>query len=255
MAEPSNPCAICLDELGTNGGVQTLQCGHPFCRTCAARHHETSRQQGRDHRCPLCNTVQETLVVGNDNARRERTQDHRGRGRHHTENLGQFSGTSGPAEHLSTRSGISDLFGVPAVRHSRGTQDRTSIAGIVALMEAQNDIQSSMARIMSIQDRPLARGIQHLELQRTNRQPSNAGHGVAPDLLHFISQAQNCTARLTADFAELVRHSEGQQHPYQQNRWPQLQREERQPRPRSSLGSLNPVLDVLQLFEQLLHEA
>ncbi len=27
MAEPNNPCAICLDELGTNGGVQTLQCG------------------------------------------------------------------------------------------------------------------------------------------------------------------------------------------------------------------------------------
>ena len=27
MAEPNNPCAICLDELGTNGGVQTLTCG------------------------------------------------------------------------------------------------------------------------------------------------------------------------------------------------------------------------------------
>ena len=27
MAEPNNPCAICLDELGTNGGVQTLRCG------------------------------------------------------------------------------------------------------------------------------------------------------------------------------------------------------------------------------------
>ena len=27
MAEPPLHCAICLDELGTNGGVQTLQCG------------------------------------------------------------------------------------------------------------------------------------------------------------------------------------------------------------------------------------
>ena len=27
MAEPSNLCAICWDELGTEEGVQTLQCG------------------------------------------------------------------------------------------------------------------------------------------------------------------------------------------------------------------------------------
>ena len=114
-----------------------------------------------------------------------------------------------------------------------------------------------MASIMSVQDRPLIWDIQHLELQRTNRQLRDAEHNVYPDLVQFISQVQDCTARLTADFAEFVRHSEGQQHrrSHQQNRRPQLQRDQRQLRPRSNLGSASPLLDVLQLFGQLLHEA
>ncbi len=114
-----------------------------------------------------------------------------------------------------------------------------------------------MARIMSVQDRPLIWDIQHLELQSTNRQLSDAGHNVAPDLVQFISQVQNCTARLTADFDEVLRHSEGQQHRHlhQQHRRLQLQQDQRQLRPHSTLGSVSPLLDVLQLFEQLLHSA
>ena len=116
-----------------------------------------------------------------------------------------------------------------------------------------------MARIMSIQDRPLNWDIQHLELQRTNRLLSDAGHNGAPDLVQFISQVQDCTARLTADFDEFFRHFEGQQHRHlhQQHtlfRRPQLQQDQRQLRPRSNLGSVSPLLDVLQLFGQLLHE-
>ncbi|KAL0032832.1 hypothetical protein WJX77_001760 [Trebouxia sp. C0004] len=112
-----------------------------------------------------------------------------------------------------------------------------------------------MAGIMSIQDRPLIWDIQHLELQRTDRQLSDAGHNGAPDLVQFISQVQDCTARLTADFAEFVGHFEGQRHRHpQQNRRPQLQRDQFQLRPNSNLGSVNPLVDVLRLFEQLLHE-
>ncbi len=143
------------------------------------------------------------------------------------------------------------------MRHSRTTQDRTSISSIAALMEAQNNVQSLMARIMSIQGRPLNWDIQHLELQRTNRQLRDAGHNVAPDLVQFISQVQNCTARLTADFDEFLRHFEGQQHRHlhSQYRRPQLQQDQRQLRPRSNLGSVSPLLEVLQLFGQLLREA
>ena len=217
-----------------------------------------SRQRGVDHRCPVCRTVQETLDTNNDNARVERRQVQQDSSRHHVENVSQSANTARLAEHLSTRPGISDLFGVPAVRHSRSTQDRTSISSIAALMEAQNNIQSLMARITSIRDRPLNWDIQHLELQRTNRQLSDAGHNVGhpPDLVQFVSQVQNCTARLTVDFDEFLRHSEGQhRHVHQQHRRPQLRQDQRQLRPLSNSGSVNPLLDVLQLFGQLLHEA
>ncbi|DBB02014.1 TPA: zinc ion binding [Trebouxia sp. C0004] len=256
MAEPNMTCAICLGKLGTNGGVVTLHCGHPFCRTCATRHHEYSRHRGVDHRCPVCRTVQlGTLDANNDSATVERTPAHHDGSRHQTENVDRFASTSHLAEHLGTRPGISALSDVHAVRHSHTTRDRTSTSSTAALVEAQNNVQFLMAGIMSIQDRPLIWDIQHLELQRTDRQLSDAGHNGAPDLVQFISQVQDCTARLTADFAEFVGHFEGQRHRHpQQNRRPQLQRDQFQLRPNSNLGSVNPLVDVLRLFEQLLHE-
>lgn len=168
-------------KIGTTFNFSDLHAGHHFCRTCAARHHDVSRQRGVDHRCPVCRTIQETLDTNNDNARVERRQAHQDRSRHHTETVSQFASTSRLAEHLSrslaeTRSGISDSFGVHAVRHPHATEDRTSTSSTAALVEAQNEVQSLMARIMSVQDRPLIWDIQHLELQITNRQLSDAGH-------------------------------------------------------------------------------
>jgi len=41
-------CPICLDSLGSDGGVHAIGCMHTFCRGCIATH------LTRDNRCPLC---------------------------------------------------------------------------------------------------------------------------------------------------------------------------------------------------------
>ena len=44
----SKECPICLDILGSDGGVQALGCMDTFCRGCIATH------LTRDAHCPLC---------------------------------------------------------------------------------------------------------------------------------------------------------------------------------------------------------
>lgn len=47
-------CPICLDPLGTNGGVQALGCMDAFCRECIATHVLQKLTYGDDVQCPLC---------------------------------------------------------------------------------------------------------------------------------------------------------------------------------------------------------
>lgn len=51
---PIDNCAICLDELGTEGPTQMLACGHAYCRPCVGKHVKTIIAEGRWPGCPLC---------------------------------------------------------------------------------------------------------------------------------------------------------------------------------------------------------
>ncbi len=60
-ANIEHPCSICLDVLGTNGGIEALACADVFCSACISRWRE------RDPRCPMCNmTLQQVLSSTND---------------------------------------------------------------------------------------------------------------------------------------------------------------------------------------------
>ena len=47
-------CPICMEPLGTNGGVQALTCMDTFCRDCVATHIQQRVMYGDDVTCPLC---------------------------------------------------------------------------------------------------------------------------------------------------------------------------------------------------------
>jgi hypothetical protein len=51
---PSKSCLICLDALGTEGGIQALGCMDTFCRLCIATHIEARAAQGHVVSCPIC---------------------------------------------------------------------------------------------------------------------------------------------------------------------------------------------------------
>ena len=51
---PTKACTICLDLLGTEGGVQALGCMDCFCRHCIALHIATRSRQKHEITCPMC---------------------------------------------------------------------------------------------------------------------------------------------------------------------------------------------------------
>ena len=46
-------CAICIG-TGDGGRLQTLRCGHVFCRPCIASHYSKCREERRALACPMC---------------------------------------------------------------------------------------------------------------------------------------------------------------------------------------------------------
>lgn len=54
VVHPTKSCMICLDMLGTEGGVQALGCMDCFCRECIATHIATRVKLKHDVTCPMC---------------------------------------------------------------------------------------------------------------------------------------------------------------------------------------------------------
>jgi hypothetical protein len=48
VASALDPCTICLDDVGANGGLKTLSCRHTYCKGCI------DRWWNESHNCPLC---------------------------------------------------------------------------------------------------------------------------------------------------------------------------------------------------------
>ena len=234
----------------------TSVAGHPFCRECITRSRCSS------HRCALCRREQPTLE---DNGH-EAAASH---------NPAQHIRTAQPAEQSSelrailrlmrdrqeagsgSDFGLQDLSGLgilaTAEEHSRIPESYIDTTIMTGVGDLQSEVQSLLARIISVEDRPLVWDLQQLELRRANQQLADARSIAAPNLLQVMSDIQEYTASVTADFAEFMRHSERQQQTLQeQNRQQQVQQQQSQQRLHSSQASLDPLIDVLQLFRQLL---
>ena len=73
-------CPICMEPLGTNGGVQALECMDTFCRQCVATHIQQKVMYGDDVTCPLCKqqiplAVQEACGPGKQLADSDESDD------------------------------------------------------------------------------------------------------------------------------------------------------------------------------------
>ena len=49
-----NECPICMETLGSSGGVQALGCMDTFCQICIAIYISRQRKRGDQPCCPLC---------------------------------------------------------------------------------------------------------------------------------------------------------------------------------------------------------
>ncbi len=57
-------CVICLELLGTNGGVSALECMCTFCKSCIATHIQTQNRAGLELTCPGCRHAITREVAG-----------------------------------------------------------------------------------------------------------------------------------------------------------------------------------------------
>lgn len=161
----------------------------------------------------------------------------------------------------SRRSGLPDLFGlrsIPADEHSQVPEHYTNTTITEDMDDLQSNVQCLLARILSVENRPLVWDFQQLELQRANQQLNYARSVAAPNLLQVMSQIQEYTASVTADFAEFTRQSEQQQQRQlqQQSRQQQqlLHQQQSQQRPNSSQDSLGSLLQELLCEQQQLQQ-
>lgn len=101
-----------------------------------------------------------------------------------------------------------------------------------------------MVCIGSLEDCPPGWQAQCLELLSVNARLEAGRQGAVSDRWQVIEQVQEYTDNVTADLANFIRHSEGQQQ--------QVQRQVQQ-RQHGEPAGLEAVLDLLQLFQQVLH--
>ena len=238
--------------------------GHPFCRGCITRH------RSRSHRCPLCQRDQPTLE-DNEDASALPSQAHHTSAPQPIEDLGDLDAILRLTEarhetEISRRSDLPDLFGlrsIPADEHSLIPERYTATTIMQDMDDLQSNVQSLLTRILSVEDRPLVWDFQQLELQRANQQLNDARSMAAPNLLQVMSQIQECTASVTADFAEFTRQSEQQhQRQLQQQSTEQQQQlllqqqhqQHSQQRPNSSQDILGSLLQELLCEQQHLQQ-
>ena len=121
-----------------------------------------------------------------------------------------------------------------------------------------------MVCIESLEDCPPVWQAQCLELLRVNARLEAGRQGAVSDRLQVIEQVQEYTDSVTADLANFIRHSEGQQQQVQQRvqqrqqvqrqqvQQQQVQQQQVQQRQHGEPAGLEAVLDLLQLFQQVL---
>lgn len=239
-------CNICLDTLGANGGVSTLLCGesqkfqlwgkqttpwvtpatmtllmlagHPFCRECLARWQATS------HLCPVCRADQRTL---------DRTG---------SQGVGESSGASetDEADHLEGPSlatilglmgqllaregaGLSEVYPPSAPHEGSGVHFAWSSRptgnsvlqqpelNTAVIDELRSSVQFVMARIDSLERRPLYWNSQTAELQEALEALDACRHGTARNPAQIIQQVQLYTDTVNAQLDEFLTQTEARE--------------------------------------------
>ncbi|KAA6423160.1 MAG: zinc C3HC4 type family [Trebouxia sp. A1-2] len=214
-------CNICLDTLGANGGVSTLLCGHPFCRECLARWQATSQL------CPVCRTDQRTLERNNGQPnlvpRADEPEDAEG------PSLATILGLLGQLALRSGEPGLSaahsrsdgqDSNGItfhwssqPSPGTGSAAPSQTSSA---AISELQSSVQFVMARIESLDRRPLYWNAQISELQQASAQLDACRHGSIANPAQVVQQVQQYTDTVNAQLDEFLTQSEAREQQRQQ---------------------------------------
>ena len=155
---------------------------------------------------------------------------------------------------------MSEMFGLsePHASHrlqSSWTSQLSGPASIDAIRQLQSNVQTVMVCIESLEDCPPGWQAQCLELLRVNALLEAGPQGAVSDRWQVIEQVQQYTDNVTADLANFIRHSEGQQQQVQrqvQQRQQVQQQQQVQQRQHGEPAGLEAVLDLLQLFQQVL---
>ena len=194
-----------------------MRAGHPFCRECLARWQATS------HLCPVCRADQRTL---------DRTGSQGGGqsgGAYEADEAGHLEGPSlatilGLMGQLLARegAGLSEVYppaphegsGVHFERSSRPTgssilqQPEPSMATID---ELQSSVQFVMARIDSLERRPLYWSSQIAELQEALEALDACRHGTGRNPAQVIQQVQLYTDAVNAQLDEFLTQTEARE--------------------------------------------
>lgn len=120
----------------------------------------------------------------------------------------------------------------------------THVANPAAANELQGDVQTIMASILSVNNRPAVWDAQLSELQEIDMQLRSGLLSGLPDLGQWFQQVQGYTASVTADFAEYTRNREQQQSRHRQQHQQQHQHHQH--------VELEALTDMMQLFKQVL---
>jgi len=199
-----------------------LIAGHPFCRECLARWQATSQL------CPVCRTDQRTLERNNGQPnlvpRIDEPEDAEG------PSLATILGLLGQ---LALRGGEP---GLSAAHSQSDAQDGNGITfhwssqpssgtgsappsqtSSATVSELQSSIQFVMARIQSLDHRPLYWNAQISELQQASAQLDACRHGTIANPAQVIQQVQQYTDTVNAQLDEFLTQSEAREQQRQRN--------------------------------------
>lgn len=198
----------------------TLFAGHPFCRECLARWQATSQL------CPVCRTDQRTLERNNGQPnqlpRTDEPEDAEGPSLATILGLlGQLALRGGEpglsAAH--SRSDAQDGNGISFHWSSQPSPETASAApsqdSSAAVSDLQSSIQFVVARIQSLDHRPLYWNAQVSELQQASAQLDACWHGTIANPAQVIQQVQQYTDTVNAQLDEFLTQLEAREQQHQ----------------------------------------
>ena len=190
--------------------------GHPFCRECLARWQATSQL------CPVCRTDQHTLERNNGQPNLvHRTDEHEDAEGPSLATilglLGQLAlhGGEPGLSAAHSRSDAQDSNGITFHWSSQPSPGPGSVApsqtSSAAISELQSSLQFVMARIQSLDHRPLYWNAQISELQQASAQLDACQHGTVAHPAQVIQQVQQYTDTVNAQLDEFLTQSEARE--------------------------------------------